>query len=215
MANRSQTLRSLETRQRAILADLRTLRDQIANAHPADTGADDLMSAMGAAVEHASIAVECVTDAATTCADVCTLDSGRDPRVDAQYATYCKRAIQFALEGTLKVHVDVLAGEACAYRDLAGEPINARLAADERFQAAMRDAKAGREPNASQFVVGSVEVEAVNDMVSIADSRPTRMRRMTPAQARELGAALVECADFIDRAAMTPADVAHETLLRR
>jgi len=42
-----------------------------------------------------------------------------------------------------------------------------------------------------------------------------RIERLTADEARELGAALIECSDVLARAAMTPEDIARETAERR
>ena len=52
--------------------------------------------------------------------------------IDEKYARYCDLVVS---------HIDVIAGAACEYRDLAGETINARVEADEAFQARLFDAR--------------------------------------------------------------------------
>lgn len=86
---------------------------------------------------------------------------------------------------------------------------------------AYRNYPEGYVPSSGPFVVKQDDgfrylsvVEANGATIQIT----TDVARVTPCnsrQARELAAALLECADFIDRAAMTPADVAEETRARR
>ena len=60
---------------------------------------------------------------------------------DEKYARYCDLVISHVEAGTFAKYIDVIAGTACEYRDLAGETINARVEADEAFQARLFDAR--------------------------------------------------------------------------
>lgn len=75
----------------------------------------------------------------------------------------------------------------------------------------------GHKPSGGIFYVednrDGISVEAVGEFVSI--DATTNALMLTPTKAREFAAALIEVTDYIDRAAMTPADVAEETRARR
>ena len=61
--------------------------------------------------------------------------------IDEKYARYCDLVVSHVESGTFAKYIDVIAGAACEYRDLAGETINARVEADEAFQARLFDAR--------------------------------------------------------------------------
>lgn len=78
---------------------------------------------------------------------------------------------------------------------------------------AYRNYPEGRQPSGGIFYIEDgaigVAVEAVGDLVSIDATVNALM--LPPAEARELAAALIECADYIERNAMTAEDIAKET----
>lgn len=69
-------------------------------------------------------------------------------------------------------------------------------------------------PSPGPFVCGTFEVETRDGFVHLIDNDATHDRRITPTMAREMAAAFIECADFIDRANMTPEQTAEETAKR-
>lgn len=62
-------------------------------------------------------------------------------KADEQYATYCRRYLEFLERDEVSKYIDVIAAEACAYAKYAGSPINVRLEADEDFQRKVREAR--------------------------------------------------------------------------
>lgn len=56
---------------------------------------------------------------------------------DERYARYCDLVIGHIEAGTVAKYADVIAATACEYRNATGETINARVEADEDFQARM------------------------------------------------------------------------------
>ncbi len=72
----------------------------------------------------------------------------------------------------------------------------------------------GAKPTQGPFHCGTVEVCAHAGYVVERDMDTGNLTRLTPEMAREKASALIECADCLDVAAMSPDDVRNETLLR-